>query len=64
MKINFYFHNCWGDFKQIALIPTIYITRSKPFKWWPSKTVISINVLIWDLGVIINAKKKPLKKKQ
>lgn len=49
MKIKFYTHTVWNECKQLALIPTIFVTTTKydinRF------TVISISFLMWDLGI-------------
>ena len=57
-KILPYVYACWGSFKQICLIPTIYITHSKRGHFIETGVetdvwVISMNFLVWDFGVQI-----------
>ena len=57
-KILPYVYACWGPFKQLCLIPTIYITYSKRGHFIETGVetdvwVISMNFLVWDFGVQI-----------
>lgn len=50
MKIKFYLHTIWGDrFKQLALIPTVFITNNKFER--TRFSVLSISFLAWDFGI-------------
>lgn len=50
MKIKFYLHTAWGNhFKQLALIPTIFVTKNKFQRNY--FIVLSISFLVWDIGI-------------
>lgn len=50
MKIKFYLHTVWGDHvKQLALIPTVFITSNKFER--NRFMVLSISFLAWDFGI-------------
>ena len=55
MKLKRYINRTWSDdFKQINITPTLYITKSKLTSFeYEVNYIISINFLIWDVGVII-----------
>ena len=55
MKLKRYINRTWSDdFKQINITPTLYITKSKLTSCeYEVNYIISINFLIWDVGVII-----------
>lgn len=50
-KIKLYCNKTWhkGDFKQVALIPCPYVTYNPTVKL----LVISVNFLVWDIGIYI-----------
>ena len=50
MKIKFYLHTVWGEHvKQLALIPTIFVTTNNYER--TRFSVLSISFLAWDFGV-------------
>lgn len=50
MKIKFYLHTVWGKhFKQLALIPTMFVTKNKFQRNY--FIVLSISFLVWDIGI-------------
>ena len=60
VKIYPYIYKAWtrNGFKQLCLIPTIYITHSKRGHFIETGVetdvwVISMNFLVWDFGVQI-----------
>jgi hypothetical protein len=55
MKLKRYINRTWSDdFKQINITPTLYFTKSKLTSCeYEVNYIISINFLIWDVGVII-----------
>ena len=50
MKIEFYLHTNWGThFKQLALIPSVFVTTNRFQK--NRFSVLSISFLMWDFGL-------------
>jgi hypothetical protein len=50
MTYRFFHYRCWSkDFKQLALWPVIYFTKSS-ISESKSLYILSINVFVWDIG--------------